>query len=199
MLPSTLVPDNGNSRRYIPTRLLSLDDQPTDPAPSAVPGAPRRQLGLTSAGVRADHHLPPRRRDRRLRESPRLNVPLAVMPTTMLVIGTHFRMVARYYFQVTPLIVFFVTMLLVYAAGARPAVARRRPRADVLVACSPPRRSSGSRCHASSAPPGRRRPALQRLRRRPERARPRSRTSAMDAIDHTPGPTTSSSTTGPAR
>jgi dolichyl-phosphate-mannose--protein O-mannosyl transferase len=34
--------------------------------------------------------------------------------STMLVIGTHLRMVPRYYMQITPLIVFFVAMLLLY-------------------------------------------------------------------------------------
>ena len=51
-------------------------------------------------------------------KAPRRNVPLAVLClTTMLVIGTHLRMVARYYMQITPFIVFFVAMLLLYVVG----------------------------------------------------------------------------------
>ncbi len=42
-------------------------------------------------------------------------MPLAVLClTTMLVIGTHLRMVPRYYMQITPLLVFFVAMLFLY-------------------------------------------------------------------------------------
>jgi signal transduction histidine kinase len=61
--------------------------------------------------------------------APRLNAPLAALViATMLVIGTHFRMVARYYFQVTPFIVLFVTMLLVAAATEIVSVVRPRPK-----------------------------------------------------------------------
>ena len=45
----------------------------------------------------------------------------------MLVIGTHLRMVARYYMQITPLIVFFVAMLLLYVVGWLGRLVARRP------------------------------------------------------------------------
>ena len=129
LLPSTLVPDNGNSRRFILTRLFSLNDPGNCPNPRNLSPAPRNcanypkqlllQLGLDEKPVfgliiiclaLAGAVIA-------CAKSPRLNVPLAVlMGTTMLVIGTHFRMVSRYYFQVTPLILLFLTILLVTAA-----------------------------------------------------------------------------------
>ncbi len=125
LLPSTLLPDNGNSRRYIPTRLFNLNDANHCPNPSSrscanYPWHILQQLGLTErpifgliimclglAGAVVACATAPRR-----------DVPLAaLMLTTMLVVGTHFRMVARYYFQVTPLIVLFVTILLLTASA----------------------------------------------------------------------------------
>ena len=129
LLPSTLVPDNGNSRRFILTRLFNLNEPGLCPNPRDLDPPPRncgnypwhllQQLGLTERpvfgliiiGLAFGGAVVA------CAKAPRLNVPLAMlMGTTMLVIGTHFRMVARYYFQVTPLIVLFVTILLVTAA-----------------------------------------------------------------------------------
>jgi hypothetical protein len=117
MLPSTLIPDNGNSRRFIITRLWTLDDG-TDARPRPqYPANLVAQLGLdqppafgrwmivcAAAGAIVA-----------CAKSPRRNVPLAALClTTMLVIGTHLRMVPRYYMQITPLLVFFVAMLFLY-------------------------------------------------------------------------------------
>jgi len=136
LLPSTLLPDNGNSRRFIPTRLFNINDPNNCPNPESrscanYPWHLLQQLGLTErpvygliiiglalAGVIVA-----------CAKAPRLNVPLAgLMVVTMLVIGTHFRMVARYYFQVTPLIVLFVTILLLTAFGELGEIVKSRGR-----------------------------------------------------------------------
>ena len=136
LLPSTLLPDNGNSRRFIPTRLFNVNDPNNCPNPASrscanYPWHVLQQLGLTErpvyglillclavAGVIVA-----------CAKAPRLNVPLGgLMISTMLVVGTHFRMVARYYFQVTPLILFFVTVLLLTAFGELGEMARTRRR-----------------------------------------------------------------------
>ena len=148
LLPSTLVPDNGNSRRFIATRLWSLDNDsrpagtgPQYPGPPRQPARPRTSrpvfgrwvIGLAALGAVVACVKAPRR-----------NVPLAVLClTTMLVIGTHLRMVARYYMQITPLIVFFVAMLLLYVVGWLGRLLARRPlalagrRAVALLAAAP--------------------------------------------------------------
>jgi hypothetical protein len=114
LLPSTLIPDNGNSRRYIITRLWSLDNGTDARHRPQYPANLVAQLGLNEppvfgrwvmvcAAVGAIVACA---------KAPRRNVPLAVLClTTMLVIGTHLRMVPRYYMQITPLLVFFVAML----------------------------------------------------------------------------------------
>ena len=61
----------------------------------------------------------------------------------MLVIGTHLRMVARYYMQITPFIVLFVAMLLLYVVGWLARLVARRPlplagrRAVAVLAAAP--------------------------------------------------------------
>lgn len=131
LLPSTLLPDNGNSRRFILTRLFGLTDQVKS---SDRPNYPKHVLlqlglnerpvygliviGLAVAGIVVA-----------CAKSPRLNIPLATLTVaTMAIIGTHFRMVARYYFQVTPLVVLFFTLLLVTAATELVTLVRNRPR-----------------------------------------------------------------------
>ena len=139
LLPSTLVPDNGNSRRFILTRLFNLNQPGQCPNPRNLDPAPRncgnypwhllQQLGLTEKPVYGLIIICLALAGAVIAcaKSPRLNVPLTVlMGTTMLVIGTHFRMVARYYFQVTPLIVLFLTILLVTAAREVADILQRR-------------------------------------------------------------------------
>lgn len=131
LLPSTLLPDNGNSRRFILTRLFSLTDQVKSSDRPNYPKHVLLQLGLNArpvygliviglavAGIVVA-----------CAKSPRLNIPLATLTVaTMAIIGTHFRMVARYYFQVTPLVVLFFTLLLVTAATELVTLVRNRPR-----------------------------------------------------------------------
>jgi len=144
LLPSTLVPDNGNARRYILTRLFNLQDQVVSTDRPNYPKHLLLQLGLQERPVFGliVIGLALAGAVVACAKAPRLNVPLAaLMVTTMLVIGTHFRMVARYYFQVTPLVVFFATMLLVSAAREVVALAGARPRwfrsAAVALALAP--------------------------------------------------------------
>jgi hypothetical protein len=146
LLPSTLVPDNGNSPRYIATRLWSLDNQPTGRQRPQFPAHLVSQLGLHEPPVfgRWMIGLAALGAIVACVKAPRRNVPLAVLGlTTMLVIGTHLRMVARYYMQITPLIVFFVAMLLLYVVGWLGRLIARRPlrltarRAVALVAAAP--------------------------------------------------------------
>ncbi len=146
LLPSTLVPDNGNSPRYIATRLWSLDNQPTGRQRPQYPAHLVSQLGLHEPPVfgRWMIGLAALGAVVACVKAPRRNVPLAVLCLmTMLVIGTHLRMVARYYMQITPLIVFFVAMLLLYVVGWLGRLIARRPlaltgrRAVALLAAAP--------------------------------------------------------------
>jgi Dolichyl-phosphate-mannose-protein mannosyltransferase len=146
LLPSTLVPDNGNSRRYIATRLWSLDNQPTGRQRPQYPAHLVSQLGLHEPPVFGRWMIGLAALGAIIAcvKAPRRNVPLAVLClTTMLVIGTHLRMVSRYYMQITPLIVFFVAMLLLYVVGWIGRLIARRPltltarRAVALVAAAP--------------------------------------------------------------
>ncbi|CAN5518574.1 hypothetical protein BH24ACT5_BH24ACT5_26900 [soil metagenome] len=103
LLPSTLVPDNGNHRRYIPERLFTDYSRKltTHLGLDSHQGLGRALLAAAAVGAVVA-----------VVRAPRFNAPLAaLMVTTMTIIGTHFRMVDRYYFQVTPLVVYFVTML----------------------------------------------------------------------------------------
>jgi hypothetical protein len=118
LLPSTLVPDNGNSRRFIITRLWSLDNSTDARHRPQYPANLVAQLGLNEPPVfgRWVMVLAAIGAVVACVKVPRRNVPLAVLClTTMLVIGTHLRMVPRYYMQITPLLVFFVAMLFLYA------------------------------------------------------------------------------------
>jgi hypothetical protein len=105
LLPATLIPDNDNSKRYIATRVLT--DYPAQLTTQLGLDSHllfgRILLALAAAGVVVSCAVAPRR-----------NVPLAVlMFGTMLLVGTHFRMVSRYYYQVTPWVAYFATMLVV--------------------------------------------------------------------------------------
>lgn len=103
LLPSTLVPDNGNSRRYITDRLFT--DYPKELTRHLGLGTHPR-LGITLLALALVGAVVSCIR------RPRWDVPLAVLClSTMLVVGTHLRMVGRYYFQITPLIVYFVVRL----------------------------------------------------------------------------------------
>jgi hypothetical protein len=146
LLPSTLVPDNGNSRRFIATRLWSLDNGTDARHRPQYPANLVSQLGLREPAVFGRWLIVLAAIGAVVAcvKAPRRNVPLAVLClTTMLVIGTHLRMVARYYMQVTPFIVFFVAMLLLYVVGWLGRLLARRPlqlagrRAVALLAAAP--------------------------------------------------------------
>ena len=146
MLPSTLVPDNGNSRRFIATRLWSLDNGTDARHRPQYPANLVSQLGLREPAVFGRWLIVLAAIGAIIAciKAPRRNVPLAVLGlTTMLVIGTHLRMVARYYMQITPLIVFFVAMLLLYVVGWVGRLIARRPlhlagrRAVAVLAAAP--------------------------------------------------------------
>jgi hypothetical protein len=130
LLPSTLLPDNGNSRRFIATRLWSLDNGTDARHRPQYPAHLVAQLGLREPPVFGRWVMVAAAIGAVVAcvRAPRRNVPLAVLClTTMLVIGTHLRMVSRYYMQITPLIVFFVAMLLLYVVGWAAGLIARRP------------------------------------------------------------------------
>jgi len=111
LLPTALLPDNGNSRAYMRDRFgeypatltnqLNLGRHP-------LVGIAILVVAVTGVviGVRA---------------RPRLDTPLAVLAVvTALTLGTHLRQVERYWLQVTPWVVYFVMVALVAAARAVP-------------------------------------------------------------------------------
>jgi hypothetical protein len=108
LLPTQLFPDNGNSSAF-------LDDRMTE-----YPGILSDQLGLgdrTAIGVAvlllavAGATLGVRRR-------PTLDTPLLMLALlSALAVSTHLRRVDRYWFQITPWVVYFATVALVAAAG----------------------------------------------------------------------------------
>ncbi len=121
LLPTALLPSNGNSREFLDDRM------------SEYPAILSEQLGLgenTSIGVAIlivaaiGIVIGVRRR-------PALDGPLLLVGVfSALAISTHFRRVDRYWFQITPWVVYFATVALV--AGAAWSTARviaRRPTA----------------------------------------------------------------------
>lgn len=125
LLPTDLLPDNGNSPTFIDNRL------------GEYPAILSAQLGLgehatvglivlvvAACGVVIG-----------VRRRPTLDGPLAVLALlTAMVIGTHLRRVDRYWFQVTPWVVYFATVALLAGAGW---ILTRRPRLAVATALAP--------------------------------------------------------------
>ncbi len=115
LLPTELLPDNGNSSAFLDDRM------------SEYPGILSDQLGLgdhTAIGVAVlliavvGVVVGVRRR-------PALDGPLALLAVlSTIAISTHLRRVDRYWFQVTPWVVYFATVACVSAGGW--IVARRR-------------------------------------------------------------------------
>ncbi len=126
LLPSMLMPDNGDSPRYVLDRLGDYA------------GVLTQQLGLghhPALGVvvllfaGAGMVVGCVRR-------PQLDVPLAALTVLSgVAVSTHFRMVGRYYFQITPWVLYFAASAIVAAvvlvAGAR------ATRVAVALACAP--------------------------------------------------------------
>jgi hypothetical protein len=107
LLPTTLLPDNGNSRAFIPDRL------------SDAPAVIARQLGLgldhslgmvVIAMAVVGAVLGTRRR-------PSFDGPLVVLTVmSALLISTHFRLIDRYWFQVTPWVLYFAAVAVLEVA-----------------------------------------------------------------------------------
>ena len=126
LLPSMLMPDNGDSPRYILERLGDYA------------GVLTQQLGIgrhPAIGVLilllavAGMVIGCIRR-------PRLDVPLAALTVlSAATVSTHFRMVGRYYFQVTPWVLYFAAAAIV--AGAGYLLRGRDPRLPTLAAATP--------------------------------------------------------------
>lgn len=125
LLPAALLPDNGNSREFLDDRM------------SEYPAILSEQIGLgenTSIGVAIlivaaiGIVIGVRRR-------PALDGPLLLLGVfSTLAISTHFRQVDRYWFQITPWVVYFATVALLGLAGWALA---RRPRAATATALAP--------------------------------------------------------------
>jgi hypothetical protein len=126
LLPTDLLPDNGNSAAFIDDR---LGEYPTILSAQLGLGdnAPVGMIVLVVAAVGVVIGV---------RRRPTLDGPLAVLALlTALLIGTHLRRVDRYWFQVTPWVVYFATVAVL--AGAGWLLARRHPRVATAVALAP--------------------------------------------------------------
>ncbi len=125
LLPTALLPDNDNSRSNIDDRFgeyprilatqLGFGEHPAVGVMILL-----LAVGGVVIGVRARPHLD--------------GMLLAVAVVSALTIGTHFRKVERYWFQITPWVVYFVAVALIAAAGL---VLRHRGRLVPLVAAAP--------------------------------------------------------------
>jgi hypothetical protein len=126
LIPSMLIPDNGDSPGYVLARIGDFT------------GALTQQLGvgqhpligtllllLAAAGMVVG-----------CVQRPRLDVPLAASTVLMTItVSTHFRIVGRYYFQVVPFILYFGAAAIIAAAQAMRSPEIRR--AAVAVAMVP--------------------------------------------------------------
>jgi hypothetical protein len=120
LLPTELLPDNGNSTAFLDDRMAEY------------PGILSDQLGLgehTAIGV-AVVLLALAGAVIGLRRRPALDGPLLLLAVlSALAVSTHLRRVDRYWFQVTPWVVYFATVALVATAGWL--FARRGARASI--------------------------------------------------------------------
>lgn len=115
LLPTDLLPDNGNSSSFIDNRLGEYPGILTDQLGLGEhPLIGIAILGLAAAGAVIG-----------VRRRPTLDGPLLLLALgSTLVISTHLRKVDRYWFQVTPWVLYFVTVALVAIGQA--IFARRR-------------------------------------------------------------------------
>lgn len=111
LLPTALLPDNGNSRAYMRDRFGEYPATLTNQLNlGRHPLVGIAILVIAVIGVVIG-----------VRVRPRLDTPLAVLAViTALTLGTHLRQVERYWLQVTPWVVYFVMVALVAAARAVP-------------------------------------------------------------------------------
>jgi len=108
LLPTDLLPDNGNSSAFLDDRMAEypgiLSDQLGLGDHTAIGAA---VLVLAAIGVVIG-----------IRKRPALDTPLAVLAVlSALAVSTHLRRVDRYWFQVTPWVAYFATVALVGVLG----------------------------------------------------------------------------------
>ncbi len=117
LLPTDLLPDNGDGPGYIDDRLWH--DYPAVLTSQLGLGS-HRSLGLALVALALVGVVV------RCWRSPATDVPLAaLMVLSAVAVSTHFRLVERYYLQVTPWVLYFAVSALATAALA---VSARRPR-----------------------------------------------------------------------
>ena len=187
LLPSMLFPDNGDNPGYIDDRLGGYPRVLTQhigigshPAIGVV------ILALAVVGAVIG-----------IRRRPGLDGPLAAIAgLSAITVSTHFRMVGRYYFQITPWVLYF--------APSRSPQPSPSSGETAIVASSPCSRRcrccisstfTWRSCPATSAIPGTSTGRRSNRSVRPILASPRSSTPSSDSLD----PTTSSPSTGRAR
>jgi hypothetical protein len=125
LLPTALLPDNGNSTSFIDNRLSEFPGTLTDQLGLGEhPLVGIAILGLAAAGAVVG-----------VRRRPTLDGPLLLLAIgSALLISTHLRKVDRYWFQVTPWVIYFVTVALVELGVL---VFRRRQRVGQFIAIVP--------------------------------------------------------------
>jgi hypothetical protein len=121
LLPTELLPDNGNSTAFLDDRMAEypgiLSDQLGLGEHTAI-GVAVLLLALVGAAIG-------------VRRRPTLDGPLLLLAVfSTVAVSTHLRRVDRYWFQVTPWVVYFATVALVATAGWF--VARRDARSAVV-------------------------------------------------------------------
>src|SRR6056297_538693 len=125
VLPTDLLPDNGNSASFIDDRVGEYPAVLSEQLGLGTGAAPGVILLIAAA---AGAVVGVWRR-------PTLDIPLVALTVlSAMAIGTHFRQVDRYWFQITPWVGYFATVAVL--AGATWALARRR-RLAVAVAIAP--------------------------------------------------------------
>jgi hypothetical protein len=125
LLPTALLPDNGNSSKFIDDRLGEYPGILADQLGFGVhPLVGIGVLGLAAAGAVIG-----------VRARPTLDLPLLVLTiVSTLMISTHLRKVDRYWFQITPWVLYFATVALM---GLGAMVFRQRALLGRFVALAP--------------------------------------------------------------
>jgi hypothetical protein len=122
LLPTDLLPDNGNSRSFLQDRLGEVPATLTNQLNLGIhPLVGIMILVVAVVGAVIG-----------VRRRPSLDAPLVVLAVlTSLILGTHLRQVERYWLQITPWVVYFATVALVELGLA---FGRHRRLASVVVA-----------------------------------------------------------------